>query len=98
MYAKHSAASVSYSFSKKISHLQGFISLENILPIICFLVEKIRIITKLSKMYPQRAMLPRPLVSVLGQFQVLLIVKLSKIGDHSKNFWKVFLFRNKQNR
>ena len=34
----------------------------------------------------------RRLVSILGQFQVLLVVKLSKIGENPKNFRKIFVF------
>ena len=37
-------------------------------------------------------MLPRRLVSFLSEFQVLLVVKLSKIGENPKNSRKIFVF------
>ena len=37
-------------------------------------------------------MLLRRLVSFLSEFQVLLEVKLSKIGENPKNFLKIFVF------
>ena len=37
-------------------------------------------------------MLPRRLVSFLSEFQDLLVVKLSKIGENPKNSRKNFLF------
>ena len=37
-------------------------------------------------------MLPRRLVSFLSEFQVLLVVKLSKIVENPKNFLKIFVF------
>ena len=37
-------------------------------------------------------MLSRRLVSFLSEFQVLLVVKLSKIGENPKNSRKIFVF------
>ena len=37
-------------------------------------------------------MLPRRLVSFLSAFQVLLVVKLSKIGGNPENSRKIFVF------
>ena len=37
-------------------------------------------------------MLPRRLVSFLSEFQVLLVVKLSKIGENPENSRKIFVF------
>ena len=52
-------------------------------------MKKIRIITKLLAMYAK--LLPRWLVFILGQIQVSLLVKLSKIGENFKNFRKIFV-------
>ena len=88
---------------EKISHLRGFISLEKMFP---KKVEKFSdfwspisrwknncIITTLSVMYNYvKNMLPRRLVSFLSEFQVLLVVKLSKIGENPENSRKIFVF------
>ena len=39
-------------------------------------------------------MLPRLLVSFLSEFQVLLVVKLSKIGENPENSRENFRFRS----
>ena len=55
-----------------------------------FSVKKKCILTKLSVMYAKHA---APLVSIfLTEFQVLLVVKLSKIGENPENSRKIFVF------
>ena len=39
-------------------------------------------------------MLPRRLVSLFSEFQVLLVVKSSKIGENPKNSRKIFVFED----